>query len=152
MLRSFYHLFTHDPVRRWLLIEAMVSLTVARLAVLLVPFPRIAKRLGTFLPPAKAAEIAATRPLSPSDMQMARLVGWSIKRGVAHLPFACVCLPQAMAAQAMLRRRGIASAMHFGAALNRAKPIDAHAWLDADGVKVTGYPLDPAIAEIGCFV
>jgi hypothetical protein len=31
-------------------------------------------------------------------------------------------------------------------------PIDAHAWLDAAGVEVTGYPVANTFAEIACFV
>jgi len=63
-----------------------------------------------------------------------------------------VCLPQAMAARIMLARRGVSSALHFGAAKGKEKPFDAHAWLDAAGVEVTGYPIAPNLAEIACFV
>jgi hypothetical protein len=69
-----------------------------------------------------------------------------------NVPFRTVCLPQAMAARAMLERRGIASVMHFGAGFGKVKPIDAHAWLDAAGMPVTGYPISPDMAEIACFV
>lgn len=138
--------------RRAMLVEAMITLVLARLAVLLVPFPRIGKRLGTFVPPDKAEAVVAARPHAPGDAQTARLVAWAIRWGVKRLPIECVCLPQAMAAHAMLRRRGISSRVHFGAALNTTKPIDAHAWLDAGGVWVTGYPVRPDIAEIGCFI
>jgi hypothetical protein len=57
-----------------------------------------------------------------------------------------------MAARMMLARRGIASTMHFGAGRGRDKPLDAHAWLDAAGVEVTGYPLAAGLVEIACFV
>jgi hypothetical protein len=63
-----------------------------------------------------------------------------------------VCLPQAMAARVMLKRRGVSSVMHFGAARGEDKPLDAHAWLDAAGVEVTGYPVADQFAEIACFV
>jgi hypothetical protein len=52
----------------------------------------------------------------------------------------------------MLKRRGVASVMHFGAAKGEMKPLDAHAWLDAAGVEVTGYPVAKNFAEIACFV
>ena len=73
-------------------------------------------------------------------------------RGAVYVPFKAVCLPQAMAARIMLKRRGVASAMHFGAAKGTNKPLEAHAWLDAAGVKVTGYPEALQFAEIACFV
>jgi hypothetical protein len=42
--------------------------------------------------------------------------------------------------------------LHFGAAKGKDKPIDAHAWLDAAGIEVTGYPVARQFAEIACFV
>ena len=73
-------------------------------------------------------------------------------RAARYVPFKAVCLPQAMAARVMLERRGVKSVMHFGAAKGTDKPLDAHAWLDAAGVKVTGYPVAENFAEIACFV
>lgn len=57
-----------------------------------------------------------------------------------------------LAARVMLKRRGVASVMHFGAAKGETKPLDAHAWLDAAGVEVTGYPVAKGFSEIACFV
>ena len=73
-------------------------------------------------------------------------------RSARYVPFKAVCLPQAMAARVMLKRRGVPSVMHFGAARGDDKPLDAHAWLDAAGVEVTGYPVADKFAEIACFV
>ncbi len=138
--------------RRALIAEAAAWLLIARLALLLAPFPMIARRLGAFVPPAdpRVAEVAA--PTTPEQAKTARLVSWAVTRAAAHVPFRAVCLPQAMAGRIMLRRRGVASAMHFGAAKGTEKALDAHAWLDAAGVKVTGYPVGPQFAEIACFV
>jgi|HubBroStandDraft_4_1064222.scaffolds.fasta_scaffold462137_1 hypothetical protein len=43
-------------------------------------------------------------------------------------------------------------AIDSGAAKGTDKPLDAHAWLDAAGVKVTGYPKAENFAEIACVV
>ena len=138
--------------RRGLIVEAAAWLLLARLALLLAPFPVIARRLGAFVPPAdpRVAEVAA--PTTQGQAQLAKEISWAVTRGAAHVPFKAVCLPQAMAARIMLKRRGVASAMHFGAAKGKEKALDAHAWLDAAGVKVTGYPVGPQFAEIACFV
>lgn len=137
--------------RRALIAEAAAWLLVMRLALLLAPFPVIARRLGAFVPPSdpRVAKVAA--PTTPEQAQIARQVSWAVTRAAAHVPFRAVCLPQAMAARIMLERRGVCSAMHFGAAKS-AEKLDAHAWLDAAGVKVTGYPIGPEFAEIACFV
>ncbi len=88
----------------------------------------------------------------PRHAELARQIGWAIARAAAHVPFDAVCLPQAMAARVMLQRRGVASVLHLGAAKGRDKPLDAHAWLDAAGVEVTGFPVAHAFTEIACFV
>jgi len=44
------------------------------------------------------------------------------------------------------------TATQLAAKWPRQKPLDAHAWLDAAGVEVTGYPVAEGFAEIACFV
>jgi hypothetical protein len=133
-----------------LVAEAVLCLLAARLALFFVPFPRLARRLGQFVPPDRAQRVAATPTAQAA--QAATDIGWAVTRAARYVPFDAVCLPQAMAAQAMLRRRGVASTMHFGATKGKNKSLDAHAWLDAAGVKVTGYPIAEGFAEIACFV
>jgi hypothetical protein len=141
-----------DNRRRALLAEAVVGLLVARLALIFVPFPRLARRLGTFVPPSDARVAAVRTATTPDEAQRAEEIGWAVTRAARYVPFRAVCLPQAMAARVMLERRSVKSVMHFGAAKGQDKPLDAHAWLDAAGVEVTGYPVAAQFAEIGCFV
>jgi hypothetical protein len=79
-----------------------------------------------------------------------------VRRGSTHpLPAMVTLEPDtsvALAARIMLKRRGVDSVLHFGARIGQDKPIDAHAWLDAAGVEVTGYPVANTFAEIACFV
>jgi hypothetical protein len=138
--------------RRALIAEAVVWLLVLRLALLLVPFPRLARTLGACVPPADPRVTAAGAPTTREAAGLARDVGWAVTRGAAHAPFKAVCLPQALAARTMLKRRGVASVMRFGVARLPGQPLVAHAWLDAAGVEVTGYPAARGFAEIACFV
>jgi Transglutaminase-like superfamily len=134
--------------RRAMLAEATVYLLAARLTLIFVPFRRLAPRLGTFVSPGDpraSREAAGTR----GDAGLAADVSWAVTRAARYLPFQLVCLPQAIAAQTMLRRRGVRSIMHFGA---RGGTLDAHAWLDAGGVEVTGFPVALGFVEIACFV
>lgn len=140
------------PRRRALVVEAVGCLLAARLALIFIPFPRIARQLGTFVPPSDARATRARERTSPEEARLAEDIGWAVTRSARYVPFKAVCLPQAMAARVMLKRRGIASVMHFGAAKGEEKPLDAHAWLDAAGVEVTGYPVAREFAEIACFV
>jgi hypothetical protein len=138
--------------RRALLAEAVLCLLTARAVLVLVPFPQLARRLGTFVPPTDA-RVARARVASLAEhARLAEEVGWAITRSARYVPFKAVCLPQAMAARIMLGRRGVKSVMHFGAGRGQKKPLDAHAWLEAEGVEVTGYPVANGFAEIACFV
>ncbi len=141
-----------DNRRRLLLAEAVACLLAARLALIFIPFPRLARHLGSFVPPADARAAQAATQTTPDQARLAEDIGWAVTRAARYVPFKAVCLPQAMAAQVMLKRRGVKSVMHFGAAKGTEKPLDAHAWLDAAGVQVTGYPVAENFAEIACFV
>ncbi len=136
--------------RRALVVEAVIYLLLARLGLIFVPFPKLARRLGAFVPPSDPRALAA-RAQGP-QAALAQEIGWAVTRSARYVPFKAVCLPQAMAARVMLKRRGVASVLHFGAARGEDKPLDAHAWLDAAGVEVTGYPVAKQFAEIACFV
>ena len=142
--------------RRALVLEAVLCLLAARLGLIFIPFPALARRLGTFVPPNDPRAMATRAGKSLEHARVATEVGWAVTRSARYVPFKAVCLPQAMAARMMLKRRGVASVMHFGAAKNTTlggeKPLDAHAWLDAAGVEVTGYPVAEKFAEIACFV
>jgi hypothetical protein len=144
-----------DNYHRALLAEAVASLLVARLVLVFVSFQRIARWLGAFVPPTDPRAVQAKVHVE-QDAPLAREIGWAVTRAARYVPFKAVCLPQAMAARVMLNRRGVKSVMHFGAARgdnrNEAKPFEAHAWLDAVGVEVTGYPVMGEFTEIACFV
>jgi len=49
-------------------------------------------------------------------------------------------------------RRGIDSVLHLGVRDPTRTGLEAHAWLDAGGLNVTGYPVDPALTEVARFV
>jgi Transglutaminase-like superfamily len=149
LLRRFGEL---DNSRRLLLPEAVAWLLLARLALIFIPFPRLARRLGKFVPPGEARALQSKADTSPDHKHVAAEIGWAVTRSARYVPFNAVCLPQAMAARVMLKRRGVPSVLHFGAGKGEDKPLDAHAWLDAAGVEVTGYPVAKSFAEIGCFV
>jgi hypothetical protein len=153
LIRRLLLRFRHvDNRRRALLAEAVACLLAARLALIFVPFPRLARRLGTFVPPTDSRVSQMRAAAAPDQSRRAEEIGWAVTRAARYVPFKAVCLPQAMAARVMLKRRGVKSVMHFGAAKGHDKPIDAHAWLDAAGVEVTGYPVAENFAEIACFV
>lgn len=122
---------------------------IARLSLIFLPFSLLARFFGQAVPPADARAAETARRLSASHKRLAEDIGWAVTRSARHLPLTVVCLPQAMAARAMLQRRGIASVLHLGAS---TRPLEGHAWLDAGGVEVTGYPVPGRVAEVTCFL
>ncbi|HEX2087349.1 MAG TPA: lasso peptide biosynthesis B2 protein [Solirubrobacteraceae bacterium] len=118
---------------RALLAEAAVLLALARLAVVLVPFRVIARRLGP--------RMAETPRVDAVEPERLRRLTWAIAAVARRTPWRSQCLEQALAAKAMLRRRGIASTLYLGVARGAAgapRPFDAHAWLRSGTVHVTG--------------
>src|SRR4051812_8407221 len=96
---------TPAMIRRAYLREAALLLIVARVAVCIFPASRV---FGW-----------ANRPLRRRNRfaaEAARWVGWSIETMGAKAWINALCLPRALAAQAMLRRRGIASRLCLGVA------------------------------------
>jgi hypothetical protein len=138
--------------RRALLVEAALWLALARLALAILPFPRIARHLGTFTAPAEGRARALPADPTPEQADCARQVGWAVTRAARHVPFAAVCLPQAIAGKMMLRRRGITGVLTLGVARPGEDAIESHAWLAAAGVEVTGYPVAAEFTEIASFV
>ncbi|MBS0247532.1 MAG: lasso peptide biosynthesis B2 protein [Proteobacteria bacterium] len=135
-----------DGRRRALVVEAVLRLVVARLGLMFVSFPRLARRLGTLSPPQSSRTTAASR-----DAAIVCEIRWAVTRAACYLPFYAACLPQALAARHMLQRRGIANVLHFGVTGRAANGIEAHAWLDAGGFEVTGYPLATDCTELARF-
>jgi hypothetical protein len=119
--------FLHMTARqRALLIEAVLLLAVARLAIVALPFRRIAPWLQR-APQSSGCDAATVQAVRQAVTAAARNVPWD-----------AVCLPQAMAAKAMLARRGQASALHLGAGKADGGGLMAHAWLIAGGEIVVG--------------
>jgi hypothetical protein len=137
--------------RRLLLIEAGVWLVSARLVVALVPFPRIARHLGRLRAPMDVMPAEPARPIE-NDREVAAEVSWAIDRAALFSPFPIVCLPRALAAWKMLQRRRVPSRLHFGASHRQeANNLLTHAWIDACGVKVAGFPEADNCIELGYF-
>ena len=115
--------------RRLLGGKAAAALSVATLAVKLLPSARTRGLLGNVTGPVPAE-------LDRARIEEARAIGRAVRRAASVLPWHPVCLPQAVAARAMLRRRGIRPEVHLG--ITTVSPLAAHAWVSVDGAVVLG--------------
>lgn len=144
-------LFRIPEQHRGAVLEAVVALLSARFALVFTSFDRLAATFGTVTTP-QADDGSRHAVLGPEQAQTARIVGWAVTRAARYVPFRAVCLPQAIAAMVLLKRRGIPSVMHFGVRKVPGKKLDAHAWLNAGEVEVTGYPVDDGFVEVARFL
>lgn len=135
-----------------LVLEAIVCLAIARLILLVVPFHKVADRLGDLVAPDDPRVIAAASKAPAASAGTAAQIGRTIESVARRVPFRAVCLQQALAGHAMLRRRHIPSVLHLGSGRDTDKKFIAHAWLEAAGLPMTGYPPAPQIREVGCFI
>jgi len=122
-----------NRTERILLLEAFLLLGTARLAVLLLPFRWLAKSLGNHM---KETDTL----IQPDDLKLARMVGGAVRSAASYTPWGSVCLPQAVAAQWMLKRRRIAGTLYMGVMKDGTKPekLQAHAWLRCGPIILTG--------------
>ncbi len=123
-----------------LALEAAVFLTAGSVAKSALPDGRLTRLLG--------------QPASPEPCETgppgaeAALVGHAVSRVARLLPWHPTCLPQALAARMMLRRRGVACVSHLG--VLQTQPVKAHAWVTVNGAIVQGGPVRN-ISEVARF-
>ncbi|MGE5477120.1 MAG: lasso peptide biosynthesis B2 protein [Bacteroidales bacterium] len=142
--------------RRWswrlLVIEALACLALASVLLRLLPFRRLAPWLGPVSPAG-----APSPHCEPDDAQrkQALRVGAAVRRAARLLPWPVLCLPEAMAAKAMLARRGLRATLHLGAhpggGVAAEAGLHAHAWLLLGSVEVTGGAERRAFVELARF-
>ena len=105
-------------IRRAYLREATVSLLLARIAVRIIPAARIFGWASR--PPRQVRRFTADET---------GWVLWAIDAAATKSRTEPLCLPRALAAHAMLRRRGMASRVCLGVARQQNK-LAAHAWVE----------------------
>lgn len=120
---------TPRALRRVYLREAAAMLVLARLAVRCVSPARI---LAWADRPPRRIRRFATDEID--------WVSWAVENLGAKPWMNALCLPRALAAHAMLRRRGIASRLCLGVAHDRgaAGMLSAHAWVEIGDDKIVG--------------
>jgi hypothetical protein len=124
---------------RWRICEAIVMLGVARFVFLTVPFRFLAPWLRR-------------APETPTcDEALLLQVRQAVTIAAHNVPWNAVCLPQAIAAKAMLARRGCGSAFHLGATFDPKGKLIAHAWLVAGGKVVVGAAGIPGMSPLARF-
>ena len=111
-------------VRRVYLREAFVAIVLARLAVRFIPSAPIFRWADR--PPRRINRFA---------VDQVSWVSWAVESVGTKSLMNALCLPRALAAHAMLRRRGIASRLCLGVARD-GHDLAAHAWVEVGENKI----------------
>jgi Uncharacterised nucleotidyltransferase/Transglutaminase-like superfamily len=114
--------------QKWLLAEAFAALLAARASLVLFPVRWIFRWL----------EKPLRNPATPRRPEVVERIRWAVLTVARYGPLSFVCFPQALAAHAMLRRRGIGSIMHYGVRRSADRQIRAHTWLEVDNRVLLG--------------
>jgi hypothetical protein len=113
---------------RRLLLAATALLAVVRLGLWALPLRTVHRLLALSTP--MGLRRAAMRP-----------IGWAVGVGSAYVPHA-TCLTQALVAQALLRRHGLAGELRIGVGRGADGAFAAHAWVESEGEIIVGGPRD----------
>jgi Transglutaminase-like superfamily len=133
------------PQERWALVEAMLSLVLARMS-LLIPFRWLARLLGRLEPGIDRSIVV----LSDDERYAALGVRRAVLRVAAGLPWQSSCLVRALAARIMLRRRHLPSVLQFGVG-RTPRELSAHAWVRCGEIDVVGAETAADFAPIAAF-
>ena len=98
----------------------------ASAAIRLVPFRNLVGRLSKPLPDSQ-----------PAPQEEIATLTWAIRAWCRRLPWRTLCFEQGVAANWLLRRRGFASTLHYGAA-KREGILKAHVWIKSGPLDVVG--------------
>jgi hypothetical protein len=117
---------TPRTMRRVYLREAGIMFALARIAVRVVSSARLFRWVDR--------PMGKVRRFASDD---ADWVAWAIEPTAKRSRTDPQCLPSALAAYAMLRRRGIASRLCLGVARD-GSDLAAHAWIEVGGRRLVG--------------
>jgi len=113
-------------------IPVWLLLGMARVMILIISFPRLARTFGHPLGVAAWVPLADTR-----QRARARQVGRAIRVAARYTPWTSNCFPQALAARLLLAMYRVPCTLCFGL-VREAGTVKAHAWIVCGPVAVTG--------------
>lgn len=122
------------PTNATLLAEATMALAAAWLVIAFLPFRRLGGLLGrpgeTLRPPA-------------ADERLVRQIRWAVEAAAKRVPWRAVCFQKGVALHWMLRRRGVATRLHYGVGKSPEDRLAAHVWVSLDGTILIGGDVAP---------
>lgn len=114
-----------------LLLEALLLTGIARVIMLLIPFQKYKRYIGTH-------NEETPYETDINHYETIKKVAWAVSSISRYTPWESKCLVQALTAQRMLKKRRISSTLYLGVAKDGGDGLKAHAWLRCGQIFVTG--------------
>lgn len=117
-------------------VQTFLWLWALRIGLSLLPFATVMRLHRRVCTHKLRARMESADPLAP-DLQARHVerVAWVVQRQVRFVPGA-KCLARALAGQVLLAHRGISSELCIGAQRHPHKGMQAHAWLEREGLPI----------------
>lgn len=110
--------------KQWLLLETTILLSLIVIALRIVPLrwlQQFTKRPPTYTHiPDRRSQLA-----------------WAVRKTSRYIPLA-TCLPQALVTKLLFARYGYPTELRIGVVKDQDGQLEAHAWVESDGVIVVG--------------
>ncbi|MBW4608476.1 MAG: lasso peptide biosynthesis B2 protein [Hassallia sp. WJT32-NPBG1] len=119
----------HTLRERHLLMMTLILLASIRIGLWLMPFRTVLKVLGKISQPSD--RLQGTNPVS------VRKIAWAVNAVSPYVPGA-KCLARALAAQVLMNRHSLACEFRIGVAKVEGGKLEAHAWIEYQGLVVIG--------------
>lgn len=120
-----------DTKKKVSFIKAYIYTGIARAFILFVPFNKLKKQMGQ-------VKVESDYDLSDDIYAVAREVRWAVTKASIYTPWESKCLVQALAAQRMLKEKGIKTTLYLGVGKGNKNEMLAHAWIRCGSYIVTG--------------
>ncbi len=139
-LHTQHTFWNKSAIEERLLVEAAFSLLIARLAIALLPFRCLDGSLNC---PSKKPGISGAK-----RDRLRNEISWAVGAAAKHLPVKTVWFLRGLAAQMMLRRRGICSTLYYGVANLPERGLVAHVWVKDGSHGVVGHGVAGQYTEL----
>lgn len=123
-------------------VEAVAALLLASVSIAILPFRQLIRTIAV---PRRRPD-RATLDIDQAAAEVTR----AIERVARRLPLKIVCLHKGLATHWMLRRRGVATTVHYGISPANAV-LKAHVWVDLGGRTIMGERESEAFARVATF-
>jgi len=124
--------------QRLLFLEALLSVSVVRVGLLVLPVRAVRRALGWVFPP--------PAPMVERSRSSAEEIAHCVTAAARNSPVGYTCLGSALVGKALLSRHGLECHLRIGVRREGNRAFAAHAWLERDNRVIIGGP--SAVVEL----